>query len=302
MFENFFNYFKENNNFRDLTNIGRKKMDKGYSFPVLTDAQIFGINPDRYKLYVALSEDLPLLTKALELEGVSRMERDEIKKNIKDIGKSLTQLETIESLMKDRVAKKKTHQLGGNKEDNFFYAQRKKIKGATDVDALHEGLREYENHPFYAPENEAASPTDRVVFIAMTFVLRIIALTLIEWGVNNRMINKFETAFYMYILVYTLLFLCWVTVINMQNKDNDLGMLNGIFYYISLKGDPKASMRIIFHSAFQFILLLIPAIVREQKTDPNSFVSFSDRRRMINSLSKFSMFMWIVTSFVAARM
>jgi hypothetical protein len=160
--------------------------------------------------------------------------------------------------------------------------------------------KDWKNHALFSPEVEAVSMTDRIVFIAITYVFRAIALYLIQWSLHNRMITSFERAFWYYFFIYLSLFILLVMAVNIDTMNPALRM---IFYYVNtdISG---GYVRIYVHCLAQLILILIPFILRESTSETSqaaAFLSFEERQTVLSTLSRFTLFMWILTSAIALR-
>jgi hypothetical protein len=161
-------------------------------------------------------------------------------------------------------------------------------------------FEEWKEHPIYSPDVEAVSTTDRIVFIATTYVFRAITLYLIEWSLHNRMITSFERAFWYYFFIYISMFILLVMVVNIQSESPVLRMM---FYYINtdVKG---GTLRLYVHCLAQLVLIIIPFILRETSSSTSQtpmFLTFEDRQNIMKTLSQFTLFMWILTSAIALR-
>jgi len=155
-------------------------------------------------------------------------------------------------------------------------------------------LEKVENNAIYNIENETISFTDRIVFIALTFILRNIVLFFVSWGLNSHMVNSFKEAFIFYIVTYVILFIAFVLLVNSGNNVS----LKLLFYYINTD---IGTFRIILHLLVQFLLFPIPFVVQTHKFNINSSSSYEDQRKVYNLISTFTFFVWILTTIIALR-
>ncbi len=157
-------------------------------------------------------------------------------------------------------------------------------------------LELYEEDPIIGPSTEAISVTDRVVFMAVTFAIRAIALFVIQWGLNTYMIRKFEQAFGLFFVVYTSIFLLWVLLVNTIQKDLVFRM---VFYYVAT--DANGYGRLIAHILVMLAFLPIPLLVRTKDAqDPTEEeLTFEKRRSIFRLLSMLTFFIWVITSMIA---
>lgn len=194
-------------------------------------------------------------------------------------------------------------QHGGSPEERFAKLvnemnEAKKAKGnaATAEDTVRRLRVDYENDPVMSPMNDEITATDRVIMIALTYVLRAVALFLIEWGMNSYMVAGFENAFRLYMGIYVCLFLLIVMLANASFTNLFFRM---IFYYLSTT--PHGYGRIIVHLLVQLMLLPVPFLVRDGASVQEDDYTFERRRAVMNTLSQFTFFIWIFTSVIAFK-
>lgn len=168
---------------------------------------------------------------------------------------------------------------------------------SANADQIRDTLVAYDQDPISGPSTEAITSTDRVVFIATTFVLRSIALFVIQWGLNTYMVRSFSSAFKLYLLTYVGLFALWVMLVNAVDKDLVFRML---FYYVSV--DPHGYGRIFFHLFILLIFLPIPLLVKTrtyQDQMEEEELTFERRRSIFRLLSMLTFFIWVISSAIA---
>jgi hypothetical protein len=159
-------------------------------------------------------------------------------------------------------------------------------------------LTRYNNNPVTSNKSEELTITDRIVFIAATFVIRGLALFVVQWGVNTYMIRSFKSAFLLYIGAYIGIFVLWVLL---TNASKNILFFRMMFYYVST--DPHGYMRILLHILLQLMFIPIPVIVQEKAVMGNdeTDISFEKRRNVITTVSNFTFFMWLLTTLVAVN-
>lgn len=185
--------------------------------------------------------------------------------------------------------------IGGAVEHNKFKDFFDKINSTTTYGDREEQVARYEEDPVLGPSTESLTITDRVVFIATTFVLRALALFVIQWGLNTYMLRSFNQAFMWYFIVYVGLFVLWVLLVNTVDKDLVFRML---FYYVA--ADPNGYGRMIAHLCVLVVFLPIPFLVKTKEQDPSAEeFTFEKRRSIFRLLSMLTFFIWVVTSAIA---
>jgi len=73
--------------------------------------------------------------------------------------------------------------------------------------------------PIYGPEPEKVLMTDRVIFVVATYIIRAVALFMVEWGVHTNFINTFVKGFSLYFGVYMCIFLLLVILANAREDE-----------------------------------------------------------------------------------
>lgn len=175
-----------------------------------------------------------------------------------------------------------------NKEDGT--ERQKKIQNVIDT---------IDTHPIFNPEVEKISMTDRVIFIAVTFMIRGLTLFLIDWGINSYMITSFSKAFILYIVTYFSIFMIWALLAN-AGEDSENMAFKMMFYYVNWNANGIG--RVLVHMIILLFLIPIPFIVKEPMfSESSEDLSFQRRRAIYSVLSKFTFFVWILTSVIALR-
>jgi len=162
-----------------------------------------------------------------------------------------------------------------------------------------EVLQSYKNSYEFGPDAEKVNMADRVIFIVATYILRSIALFMVEWGVHTNFINTFVKAFSLYFGVYACVFLLLYILTNAREDDYLFRML---FFYINTQSeDGKGILRIFIHLVCVMFLFPIPFVVREYREMEADNLSFTQKRNVIGAVEKFTMIVWILTSVIALR-
>lgn len=287
------------NNFRDLTHPQQMETNAVPFFSMFSidDNLAQKYSRDRYQFYANLwealnSPDPTVVDRVLGIEMKNRAQYEQVNESKRDLVNAARFL-------------KQDGGVGDTEESkSWFRTQLEKLKpdaeGKRTPGVVDNVYQEWKNHPIYSPEVEAVSMTDRIVFIAVTYAFRAITLYLIEWSLHNRMITSFEKAFWYYFFIYVSLFILLVMLVNIQTTNPTLRMM---FYYLNtdIRG---GSLRIYVHCIAQLLLIIIPFILRETSSATGqaaAFLSFEERQNVLSTLSRFTLFMWVLTSAIALR-
>lgn len=164
----------------------------------------------------------------------------------------------------------------------------------------------------YSPDRLEITLIDRIIFIITTFIIRLIALALIYWGLNSNLINNFKTAYIYYSIIYILFFIFITALVNVMyyypifelfSNVSLNNMPNLLFYfYIHFNGP----YRLILHISLILILLVIPFVLEldkktEDQTELNISFDFNQKEKILNSISYFSLGVFALTSIIAFK-
>lgn len=158
----------------------------------------------------------------------------------------------------------------------------------------------YMSSASFSPEVEKVTMGDRVIFLLATYILRGMALFLLEWGVYTNFIDSFNKAFAFYFGIYACIFLLLYILVNARQDDYVFRML---FFYINTQSENnKGVLRIIVHLLSILMLFPIPFIVKEFRDfKKEGVLTFSEKRTIVNAVGRFTLFIWIFTSIIALR-
>jgi hypothetical protein len=172
------------------------------------------------------------------------------------------------------------------------------------------------NDLVYDIENDTMRPInkldisneDRIVFIGVTFIIRFIALSLIEWSMNTNFISSFKQAFMFYCIIYISIF-CFITILvniiynyplQQLYTDKSLVDIQSMLYYFYIY--TNGPMRLVIHLIFILILMLIPFIINMGNNMPDKAnFNYETKKYTRNTLSRFTLVIWIITSLIAVR-
>jgi len=316
-------------NFKNLTSLGGPKTDLN---TFIDNEQLYKLDPDRFNFYMQVLESVSnpnpdVLTEVIRKENLTRYERERVDKKLKNIenyfenrmdnieeeGESSSSMKDIQKLKRKLALNPLTQEIVITEKEKD-----KKIEGG-DISQLKKklGLGENENlqltkddkkndkivkkyieSPFYSPNNEKVNMTDRLIFVVLTYIIRSLALFLVEWGIYTGYITDFNQAFGLYFGMYaSILFL---TLFLTNGKKDDM-IFRLLFFYINTQSDDgRGVLRIIVHIFCILLLLPIPLVVREYREfKPKEILSFKEKSKLLNGIQTFSLYSWILTSVVA---
>ena len=315
-------------NFKNLTSLGGPRTDLN---TFIDNEQLYKLDPDRFNFYMQVLESVSnpnpdVLTEVIRKENLTRYERERVDKKLKNIenyfenrkdnieeeGESSSSMKDIQKLKRKLALNPLTQEIviTEKEKDKKFeggdISQLKKKLGlgegelqlTSDDKKNDEIVKKYTESPFYSPNNEKVNMTDRLIFVVLTYIIRSLALFLVEWGIYTGYITDFNQAFGLYFGMYaSILFL---TLFLTNGKKDDM-IFRLLFFYINTQSDDgRGVLRIIVHIFCILLLLPIPLVVREYREfKPKEILSFKEKSKLLNGIQTFSLYSWILTSVVA---
>ena len=166
-----------------------------------------------------------------------------------------------------------------------------------------------------SPESLEISIIDRAIFIASIFIIRQIALTFVDWGLNTNIINTFHRAFFMYCCIYLIFFIFIIMLVNVVvyypvmelfSNTTITNLPNYLYYYYIYT---NGFMRLVIHMLVIIILLFVPYLINMDKikifwldeNNKNISYDYEERNNIYQSVALFSFIVWILTSFIALK-
>lgn len=166
-----------------------------------------------------------------------------------------------------------------------------------------------------SPESLDISIIDRAIFIASIFIIRQIALTFVDWGLNTNLINTFHRAFFMYCCIYLIFFIfiimfvnviVYYPVIELFSNTSITKIPNYLYYYYIYT---NGFMRLVIHMFIIISLLFVPYIINLDKVkffwfdenNKNISYDYEERNNIYQSVALFSFIVWVLTSFISLK-
>jgi len=172
--------------------------------------------------------------------------------------------------------------------------------GGTQPSPLEQAINRYYEDPDLSPNIDKVNLRDRGIFVALTFIIRAIALFITEWSIYSGYINTFSQSFNMYFGVYLCIFVLVLILTNANNED--ITFFKQLFYYVNVESeDGKGLVRILLQITCIFFILPIPYMVKDfrlKDTTPTRVLTYTDKSNIYYSVDKFTLFAWILTSIV----
>lgn len=187
--------------------------------------------------------------------------------------------------------------------------------GDLDKTIIKSDIKRFENDPDNPLKELEITFDDRLFFIFSTFFIRYITLVLVKWSIDINIIKTFEEGFYYYAAIYLTIFWFIVLFVNIDNStqvdymnfDDFMNSIRSVFYYYYM--GTNGITRLFIHSALIVILLMIPVILNirkkndydEDEENTSNILNYEERKKLIKSLSLFTIYIWILTSIIATK-
>ena len=181
------------------------------------------------------------------------------------------------------------------KDDDIYGRYIKEVDEATDPKQLENLDLEIESDPYAKPELAELTINDRLVFIGVTFLLRMVSIMMVQWATNSEMILNLKEAFILYIILYCL----FVMFLTFVVSTNEVGMQMLLYYFDT---GTHGYSRILFHVFVVIILIPIFYVIKvpgAANTYNNS--TYAYKQQMVSYISMFSWMVWLFTSIIALR-
>lgn len=188
---------------------------------------------------------------------------------------------------------------GGGKNTYFQSIYDELITKKDDNSKQQEIVNRITDNPIYGEDTDKISTIDRVIFIAITFLFRGVALFITRMALNTYTIYSFKDAFAIYVGIYLSLFILLVILVNTGN----IIPVRLIFYYIDTKNN--GWKRIIIHIILYIFLLIILVSLNAFKSqnslvnDNHTYSMNQNAHNVYNTVSYFTTLSWFLTSVIA---
>ena len=161
-------------------------------------------------------------------------------------------------------------------------------------DKIREVVKDYEDDPIFGVDTEKITPTDRAIFIALTYIIRSISLFLLNWSINSNMVKNFENAFILYFVSYICIFIIIVILVNTENNL----FFRMLLYYLDSKNNGWG--RILIHILIQ--LGLMPIIwMLKISSESMKITDFTTSQRLYGVIADYTFFIWLFSSIIALQ-
>ena len=140
---------------------------------------------------------------------------------------------------------------------------------------------------------------DIYIFIAVIYIIRVIALYIVMWFIEIEMFKDNESVIVGYIFIYLFCFGLIFAFVNIS--DGKMNDTKGLLYYFYNRVDSKNYTRFIIHIGLLGLILVIPFIIRVTDSEPSTYKNINDtkKRNLYKFITNLSSVIWIVLAIMA---
>jgi hypothetical protein len=181
---------------------------------------------------------------------------------------------------------------------------------------LQDIISEIEDNDMTSIKSLELTKEDRLVFIGITFMIRLLILTVIDWSMTTNFVINFFQAYILYIGLYFVFVLLFVVIVNLTynlsiyklyiDKHNLFTSMAGSLYYFYLvPGNMLGSgMRILIHLGLIFFMTIISLFIsyNGSYTEDEFNYNYAEKKQIKRQLNNFTLVLWIFTSILAMKL
>jgi predicted secreted protein len=153
---------------------------------------------------------------------------------------------------------------------------------------------------------------DKILFIIITFIIRLICIKLVEWSINMNYSNNFINSYILYTIIYLIILFIILCIVNITYNYNINSVIygstgfstlaNSLYYFYIIPGaNFSRNNRLFIHSILLIIFSLIPIGLKSNNDDNEIDYDYTEKRKTINLISNYTFAVWIFTSIIATN-
>ena len=151
---------------------------------------------------------------------------------------------------------------------------------------------------------------DKILFIIITFIIRLICIKLVEWSINMNYSNNFINTYILYTIIYLIILFIILCIVNITYNYNINSVIygstgfstlaNSLYYFYIIPGASfSRNNRLFIHSILLILFSLIPIGLKSKNDDNEIDYDYTEKRKTINMISNYTFAVWIFTSIIA---
>ena len=188
-----------------------------------------------------------------------------------------------------------------------------KAKKARDI------INEIEDDTSNQISSMKITKEDKLVFIGVTFLIRLVSLSLVDWALNTNFVVTFKQAFILYIFLYSIFILLFIVIVNTtqsipifeaySNRSTVLSSISSIsntmyFFYLIPGQEFESGARIMIHLGVMYFITMIALILnqydnKDANANDNIRYDYTHKKHIRDKLNTFTLGTLILLSFIA---
>lgn len=178
---------------------------------------------------------------------------------------------------------------------------------------LQDIINDIEDNEMTSIKSLEVTKEDRLIFVGITFMIRLLVLTIIDWSLTTNFVVNFFQAFMLYIGMYFVFILLIIVVVNLTynvsiynlytDKHSLFTSLAGsLYYFYIIPGNfLGSSKRILIHLGLIFFMTIIALFISYNGTYTQDEINYdySEKKRIKRQLNNFTLILWAFTSAIA---
>lgn len=214
------------------------------------------------------------------------------------------------------------------KNDSVLHNYRDKLKFVLDAPSannrikaskLNDILVDMDSNEITSIDNLKVSKEDVLVFIGITFIIRMVALVFVDWSMNTNFVVSYAQAYFLYFAIYSIILLILIVVVNitykypyyslfMNNHNIFTTMASGLYYFYIKPGYFMPSIfRFILHLGIIVGITIPFVVIKEMETkrsgndDDRLQYDYAQKKNIRKSLNNFTLIIWLFTALIAFK-
>lgn len=246
---------------------------------------------------------------------------EELNKRILSIleNKTNSDIDSSKVGQKNEILKDMTEKFVGGSSTNYLddysdklerISEDKKTSDTTKISKYKTVLNDIENI-INPAKTLTITREDKILFIIITFIIRLICIKLVEWSINMNYSNNFINSYILYTIIYLIILFIILCIVNITYNYNINSVIygntgfstlaNSLYYFYIIPGASFGrNNRLFIHSILLIIFSLIPIGLKSNNSEDNDIdYDNTQKNKTINMISNYTFAVWIFTSIIA---
>ena len=184
------------------------------------------------------------------------------------------------------------------------------------AEKLKDVIDDIENNKAVSIDSLKLTKEDKLVFIGICFIIRLVTLGMIDWALNTNYIVSFTHAYILYVILYCIFILVIICIVNItfrypiyQLYNGNHGIFTSIasvlyFFYMIPDYVLSSSIRFLVHFGIIIFLTFIALLIQVNQQDNEQLLAYNytEKKKIRQTLGNFTLLLWFFTSVIAMYM